>query len=98
MRSRARSKRPATSWLVNVNAPQKIAGFIAVLVVVFAAAFGIGAAIGPEAGDATTDHSPTHAAESVTGVQNAAATELPAGLSSTENEYTRSESGDGDGH
>jgi hypothetical protein len=57
-----------------VNAPQRIAGFIFGLVVVFVAAWGVGATLGP---DATTPH-----------VQPAATTERPAGLSSTENSYT----------
>jgi hypothetical protein len=71
-----------------VNAPQKIAGFIVGLAVVFAAAFGVGMAIGPDGGDVTTEHSPTHEAGPVTGVQDAVAAEPPAGLSSTEDGYT----------
>ena len=59
-----------------MNAPQKIAGFIVGLAVVFVAAWGVGATVGPDPA-ATTSH-----------VQPAAATELPAGLSSTENGYT----------
>jgi hypothetical protein len=66
-----------------VNAPQKIAGFVVGLVVVFTAAFGIGMTIGPDGGDVTT-----HEAGPVTGAQAAVAVELPAGLSSTEDGYT----------
>lgn len=66
-----------------MNAPQKIAGFVVGLVVVFAAAFGIGMAIGPEGTDVTT-----HEAGPVTGAADALAAELPAGLSSTEDGYT----------
>lgn len=71
-----------------MNAPQKIAGFVVGLVVVFAAAFGIGMTIGPEGSDVTTEHAPTHEAGPVTGAADAVATELPAGLSSTEDGYT----------
>lgn len=70
-----------------MTAPQKIAGFSAVLVVVFAAAFGIGAVIGPDGRDVTTEHQPTHT-EPVAGVQDGAAAEQPAGLTSTEDGYT----------
>jgi hypothetical protein len=71
-----------------MNAPQKIAGFVAGLVVVFAAAFGVGIAIGPDGGEVTTEHSPTHEAGSASGVNDAVAAKLPAGLSSTEDGYT----------
>lgn len=71
-----------------MNAPQKIAGFVVALVVVFAAAFGVGTAIGPDGGDVTTEHSPTHEAKPVTGVADAATAQLPAGLSSTQDGYT----------
>jgi hypothetical protein len=66
-----------------VTAPQKIAAFVVGLVVVFAAAFGVGMAIGPDGSVVTT-----HEAAPVTGVQDAVAAELPAGLSSTEDGYT----------
>lgn len=70
-----------------MNAPQKIAGFVVGLVVVFAAAFGVGTAIGPDGGDVTTAHSPTREA-GPTRAEDAVAAELPAGLSSTEDGYT----------
>jgi hypothetical protein len=59
-----------------VNAPQKIAGFIFGLALVFVAAWGVGATLGPDPA-AATPH-----------LQPAAATELPAGLSSTRDGYT----------
>jgi hypothetical protein len=59
-----------------VNAPQKVAGFIFGLAVVFVAAWGVGATFGPDPA-ATTPH-----------VHPAATTERPAGLASTENGYT----------
>jgi hypothetical protein len=67
-----------------MTAPQKIAGFVVGLAVVFAAAVGIGAAVGPDvAPGVTTDHS-VHPEES----PSAAASVLPAGLSATEDGYT----------
>jgi hypothetical protein len=77
-----------------VNAPQKIAGFVVGLVVVFAAAFAVGMAIDPDGSVVAT-----HEAGPVIGVQDAVAAELPAGLSSTEDGYmlelatTRAEAG-----
>lgn len=76
-----------------MNAPQKIAGFTLGLVVVFAAAFGVGATLGPD-GAATADSTQAH--DSMSGVgqdaageeKNAPADELPGGLMSTENGYT----------
>jgi hypothetical protein len=68
-----------------VNAPLKIAGFILGLAVVFVAAMGVGATLGPDpAVGATTNSQPSE----VPAVQEATAAELPAGLSSTENGYT----------
>jgi hypothetical protein len=63
-----------------VNAPQKIAGFIFGLGVVFVAALGVGATLGPESAVATPHVQPAELPSVVT--------ELPAGLSSTENGYT----------
>jgi hypothetical protein len=62
-----------------VNAPQKIAGFILGLVVVFVAALGVGAAVGPEPAVATPDVQPVQLPSTDS--------ELPAGLSSTVNGY-----------
>jgi hypothetical protein len=64
-----------------VSALQKIAGFILGLAVVFVAAFGIGATVGPQAAERAADHSMPSA-------EPAATAELPAGLSSTEDGYT----------
>jgi hypothetical protein len=61
-----------------VTAPLKIAGFILGLAVVFVAALGVGAALGPEPAVGATTHSQS----------SQAAADLPAGLSSTENGYT----------
>jgi hypothetical protein len=66
-----------------MTAPQKIAGFILGLAVVFVAALGVGAAVGPDPAVDATDHAvpseePTSAAPSA----------LPAGLSATEDGYT----------
>jgi len=63
-----------------VNALQKIAGFIFGLAVVFVAAWGVGAALGPEPAVATPHVQPAELPP--------ADTELPAGLSSTRNGYT----------
>jgi hypothetical protein len=71
-----------------VNAPQKIAGFALGLAVVFAAALGVGAAIGPEPAVGATDHSQSHEPEPGSAGHGATATHLPAGLSSTEGGYT----------
>lgn len=68
-----------------MNAPQKIAGFTLGLVVLFAAAFGVGATLGPDVGAGTAEHTQSHEGG---GVQDAVATEPPAGLSSTEYGYT----------
>ncbi len=64
-----------------MSAPQKIAGFILGLAVVFVAAFAIGATMGPENAEGAADHS-------VPSAEPAATAELPAGLSSTEDGYT----------
>lgn len=71
-----------------MNAPQKIAGFALGLAVVFATALGVGAAFGPESAVGNTDHSQSHRAEPGPVVQDATASDLPAGLSSTEDGYT----------
>ena len=63
-----------------MNAPQKIAGFILGLAVVFVAAWGVGATLGSEPAVATPHVQPAALPPAVT--------ELPAGLSSTENGYT----------
>jgi len=68
-----------------VNAPQKIAAFALGLVVVFAAAFGVGATLGTDGGAATAGHAQSREGD---GVQDAVAAELPAGRSSTEDAYT----------
>jgi hypothetical protein len=64
-----------------VNGPQKVAGFILGLAVVFVAAFGVGATLGPEIVPSAIDHSAPAAEPSATA-------HLPAGLSSTEDGYT----------
>jgi hypothetical protein len=84
-RSRAPLKRPATSWRAEVNTPQKIAGFTLGLVVIFAAALGIGSVFGPAGGDVRGEHPQVAETD---GGQNAVAAELPAGLSSSEDGYT----------
>jgi hypothetical protein len=76
-----------------VNAPQKIAGFTLGLAVLFAAAFGVGATLGPDGGvsaESTQAHDSMSAVgQDATGEdKNAAADELPGGLTSTENGYT----------
>lgn len=71
-----------------MNAPQKIAGFALGLAVVFATAFGFGAAFGPESAVGTTDHSQSHKVEPGPAVRDATAADLRAGLSSTEDGYT----------
>lgn len=71
-----------------MNAPQKIAGFVLGLVVVFASAFGIGAALGPDSSEVTAEYAQSHGNESVAEAQDALAADLPAGLSSTEGGYT----------
>jgi hypothetical protein len=71
-----------------MNAPQKIAGFVFGLVVVFAAAFGFGAALGPEPGEVTAEHAQSHEGETAAEAQDVLAAEVPAGLSSTEDGYT----------
>jgi hypothetical protein len=63
-----------------VNAPQKIAGFILGLAVVFVAALGVGAAVGPDPAIATSHPQPAQVP--------ATAAEPPPGLSSTGNGYT----------
>jgi hypothetical protein len=68
-----------------VNAPQKIAGFALGLVVVFAAALGVGAALGPDRAVGAADHSRPSEQPAV---QDAVVADLPAGLSSTEDGYT----------
>jgi hypothetical protein len=40
-----------------VNGPQKVAGFVGGLAVVFVAAFGVGAAVGPDDAANAIDHS-----------------------------------------
>ena len=64
-----------------MNAPQKIAGFLLGLAIVFVAAFGVGANVGPDNAAGATDHS-------MPSQGPAAAAHTPAGLSSTENGYT----------
>lgn len=64
-----------------MNGPQKVAGFILGLAVVFVAAFGVGATLGPENAAGAIDHS-------VPSAEPSAASDLPAGLSSTEDGYT----------
>jgi hypothetical protein len=66
-----------------VNASLKIAGFILGLAVVFVAALGVGATLGPDPTEGATTHSQL---SEVPPVQEAK--ELPAGLLSTENGYT----------
>jgi hypothetical protein len=68
-----------------MKAWQKFAGFILGLVVVFAAAVGIGATVGPD-GD-TTAGTANHADMSAAG-EDAPSDELPGGLMSTEGGYT----------
>jgi hypothetical protein len=67
-----------------MNTPQKVAAFAAGLVVVFAAAFGIGATF-DSAADVAADHSQPHEEQPA---QDAATADPPAGLSSTEDGYT----------
>jgi hypothetical protein len=67
-----------------MNAPQKIAAFAAGLVVVFAAAFGIGTTFDSD-GDVAATHSQSHEGQPA---QEVATAEPPAGLSSTEHGYT----------
>ncbi len=64
-----------------MTAPQKIAGFILGLAVVFVAALGVGATLGPDPAVGATTHSQSSEV-------SAPAADLPAGLSSTENGYT----------
>jgi hypothetical protein len=64
-----------------VNAPQKIAGFVLGLTVVFAAAFGLGTALGPENAVGAGGHEMPSA-------EPMATAHLPAGLSSTQDGYT----------
>jgi hypothetical protein len=64
-----------------VNAPQKVAGFILGLAVVFAVAFGVGASIGPDNAAGATDQPQSHE-------EHAVVAEQPAGLSANENGYT----------
>ena len=76
-----------------MNAPQKIAGFTLGLAVVFAAAFGVGATLGPDGG-VTAESAQSHDSMSAVGQdatgaeKHAPADELPGGLMSTENGYT----------
>ena len=75
-----------------MNAPQKIAGFILGLAVVFAAAFGVGAILGPDGG-VGAESTQAHEACLPSGRtrparRSAPADELPGGLMSTENGYT----------
>jgi hypothetical protein len=67
-----------------MNAPQKIAAFAAGLVVVFAAAFGIGTTF-DSGGGVAADHSQPHEEQPA---QDGATGDTPAGLSSTEDGYT----------
>ena len=75
-----------------MNTPQKIAGFTLGLAVVFAAAFGVGATLGPDGGvtaESTQAHDSMSAVgQDATGEKNAPAYELPGGLISTESGYT----------
>jgi len=64
-----------------VNGPQKVAGFILGVAVVFVAAFGVGAAVGPDNAASAVDHS-------VPSAEPPATADRPAGLSSTEDGYT----------
>lgn len=64
-----------------MTGPQKIAGFILGLAIVFVAAFGIGTSLGPENAAGAIDHSMPSA-------ESAATADLPAGLSSTEDGYS----------
>ena len=64
-----------------MNAPQKIAGFVLGLTVVFAAAFGLGTALGPENAVSASGHEMPSA-------EPMATAHLPAGLSSTQDGYT----------
>jgi hypothetical protein len=70
-----------------MKAWQKFAGFILGLVVVFVAAIGVGAWLGPDGGDVTApaaqSHDTTH-----TAADDESAVELPGGLMSTDNGYT----------
>jgi hypothetical protein len=68
-----------------MTAPQKIAGFILGLAVVFVAALGIGAAAGPDPAEGATDHS---VLSDEPAAVNAPAPKPPAGLSATEDGYT----------
>ena len=69
-----------------MNAWQKLAGFIFGLVVVFAAAVGVGAILGPDGG-AETESSQAHG-DMPAAAAEAAADELPGGLMSTDRGYT----------
>jgi hypothetical protein len=69
-----------------MNAWQKLAGFIFGLVVVFAAAVGVGAILGPDGG-AETESSQAHG-DMPAATAEAAADELPGGLMSTDRGYT----------
>lgn len=71
-----------------MKTPQKIAAFGFGLAVVFAAAFGVGATLGPDNSAVTAEHSQSHDGGSVTTVGDTAAADQPAGLSSTEDGYT----------
>jgi len=64
-----------------VGAPQKIAGFILGLAVVFVAAFGLGTTLSPENAARDVDHS-------MSSPEPAATAGVPAGLSATEEGYT----------
>ena len=71
-----------------MNAPQKIVVFVVGLAMVFVAALGIGATLGPDGAAVTTEHSQSHERESVAAGQGAVADDLPAGLSASRDGYT----------
>lgn len=64
-----------------MNGPQKVAGFVLGVAVVFVAAFGVGATLGPDDSAGAIDHAMPSAEPSATA-------DLPAGLSSNEDGYT----------
>jgi hypothetical protein len=68
-----------------MNAPLKFAAFVLGLAVVFVAALGVGATLGPDPAVGATNHSQPSEGPAV---QDATVAELPAGLSSTEKGYT----------
>jgi len=69
-----------------MSAGQKIAAFTLGLVVVFAAAFGVGALVRPEGADEANAHPQAHQTQPIAQTQDADE-DLPAGLMSTKNGY-----------